>query len=169
METFFCIFRTELCSLGHLQKEQIASYSSVTRKEFFLTQVLYFGGWGNEEGCGVIPILILFCPNFPPCLLQPPAAAFQGWLSITLTFLLPTVLLQLLYIRPHNSQRSDLIPLCFFCGWFLLINFPHCYLPISLLLCSLLLVPIQATKACSRNTQRQYTGISCLSFLLVVT
>ena len=53
---------TEPAVWGICEKEQIASYSSVTRSEFFFfTQVLYFGGWGNEQGVWcVIPILILF-------------------------------------------------------------------------------------------------------------
>ena len=53
---------------GVCEKEQIASYSSVTRSDlvFFFTQVLYFGGWGNEEGAWcVISYFDSLCPNFP--------------------------------------------------------------------------------------------------------
>ena len=86
-----------------------------------------------RKGRGVsFPILILSVQTSLSCFLSPPPATFQGWLSITLTFLFAcSVNSQLLYIYlcPTNtfefvpySQRSDLTPLCFFYIFYLFLS-----------------------------------------------
>lgn len=181
MEIFFCVFVDRTHNLGVCEKEEITSYSSVTGSDF-LNQILYFGGWGNEEGVWcVISGLESLLSNSPSCFLLLPPAAFQGWLSITLTFLFAySVTSQLLYIYlcptntfkllPYN-QRSDLTPLCFFyifqlflsVGGFQWINFPHCCLPI-LLLCSLLLnCPYKPQRLAAGNMRDSMLGFHVYS------
>ena len=99
---------------GVCEKEQIAFYSSVTRSDlfFFLLKYYILEVGAMRKGRGVsFPILILSVQTSLSCFLSPPPATFQGWLSITLTFLFAcSVNSQLLYIYLCPTNTFEFVP-----------------------------------------------------------